>query len=162
MWPHVSQIHSRWQCGWWRGTTGMFTTLLGGNQLRRTDRQLLQSDHPETNRFYFNSLYSGGDGLGNAYFFIKRANFLTERLHCFDSFKSWVRVMVKWGNGIFGNFLVQHWFIGGNLKKISKKPGLSLNYCSGHNFGPTECCKSLHRSFMDAWLNADFNFVWKK
>ena len=34
----------------------------------------------------------GGDGLGNAYFFKKRANFLTESVHCFDSFKSWVRV----------------------------------------------------------------------
>ena len=46
----------------------------------------------------------GGDGLGNAYFFIKRANFLTESVHCFDSFKSWVRVMVKWGNGLFWEF----------------------------------------------------------
>merc|ERR1711997_1388148 len=27
-----------------------------------------------------------------------------KRVHCFDSFKSWVRVMVKWGNGFFGDF----------------------------------------------------------
>ena len=25
-------------------------------------------------------------------------------VHCFDSFKSWVRVMVKWGNGLFWEF----------------------------------------------------------
>ena len=46
----------------------------------------------------------GGDGLENAYFFIKRANFLTESVHCFDSFKSWVRVIVKGGNWFFWEF----------------------------------------------------------
>ena len=49
----------------------------------------------------------GGDGLGNAYFFKKRANFFTERVHCFDSFKSWVLVMFQWGNGFFAKFLVE-------------------------------------------------------
>ena len=97
------------------------------------------------------SLYTqGGDGLGNAYFFIKRANFLTERLHCFDSFKSWVRVMVKWGNGLFWEFFGGTLISRGKPKKISKKKYLSLTCCSGHIFGPTECCKSLHRTFMDA------------
>ena len=64
-----------------------------------------------------------------------------KRLHCFDSFKSWVWVIVKWDKGVFfGNFLVEDCFLGGKLKKISKKTRLSLNYCSGHNFCPTECC----------------------
>ena len=100
----------------------------------------------------------GGDGLGNAYFFIKRANFLTERLHCFDSFKSWVRVMVKWGNGLFWEFFGVTLISRGKPKKNLQKKYLSLNCCSGHNFGPTECCKSLHRTFMDARLNAGFYF----
>ena len=49
----------------------------------------------------------------------------------------------------------------GKPKKNLQKKYLSLNCCSGHNFGPTECCKSLHRTFMDAWLNGDFYFFWK-
>ena len=63
----------------------------------------------------------GGDGLGNAYFFKKRANFLTERVHCFDSFKSWVLVMFQWGNGffceIFGGTLIYRGKPKKNLQK---------------------------------------------
>ena len=103
-------------------------------------------------------LLRGGDGLGNAYFFIKRANFLTERVHCFDSFKSWVRVIVKGGNWFFWDFFGGRLFSRGKPKKNLQKKYLSLNYSSGHNFGPTECCKSLHRTFMDARLNAGFYF----
>ena len=63
----------------------------------------------------------GGDGLGNAYFFIKRANFLTESVHCFDSFKTWVRVMVKWGNGFFGDFFGVRLISQGKPKKNLQK-----------------------------------------
>ena len=72
----------------------------------------LPSEQPNT---------QGGDGLGNAYFFIKRANFLTERLHCFDSFKSWVRVMVKWGNGFFWDFFGVRLISRGKPKKNLQK-----------------------------------------
>ena len=42
------------------------------------------------------------------------------------------------------------------------KTRLSLSYSSSHNFGPTECCQSLHRTFIDARLNAGFYFFLKK
>ena len=61
----------------------------------------------------------------------------------------------------FAKFLVETRFIGGKPKKNLQKNCLSLNHCSGHNFGPIECCKSLHRSFLDSWLNGDFYFFEK-
>ena len=70
--------------------------------------------------------------------------------------------MVKWGNGFFGDFFGGRLISRGKPKKNLKKKCLSLNYSSGHNFGPTECCKSLHRTFMDAWLNGDFKFFFEK
>ena len=96
--------------------------------------------------------YSGRGWSGKRLFLQKkRGNFLTERLHCFDSFKSWVRVMVKWGNGFFWEFFGGTLIYRGKPKKNLQKKYLSLNCWNGHNFGPTECCKSLHRTSPD-WM----------
>ena len=47
------------------------------------------------------------------------------------------------------------------LKNWKKNSCPSLNGHSSHNFYPTECCKSLHRTSHYAWLNGEKQNFWK-